>query len=204
MWLLVVVIDHARSPKLIPNNWYRSPQQVRYASTNYLIILKKRNCGKALYTLEENISKPWTVVGDSNQISWSTEKMGGAYSKVANMARFNHYIAESYLEDHELWALKLSWSNSGDGGTRIECKLNWALVNGSAFQVNHHKGVTEVPGLSDHSPPLFKNLQDSSDNLTSRLDVPVFFFFSRQFMQLGPLILSEDHHCLEWLQSWKG
>lgn len=78
------------------------------------------------------------------------------------MIEFNHYIIGSYLEDLQLVGLKFSWSNLGDSGTRIEYKLDRALINGTFFKANYYKGVIEVPaGLLGHSLLLFKHLENS-------------------------------------------
>ena len=102
------------------------------------------------------------LVGDFNQIRSSSEKLGGALSTVSNLSDLNQCNAASRLEDLQLGGLRYTWSNSGSSSSRIECKLDKALVNGAFFHANYYKGKIAVPSPLDHSPLIFKQINMSS------------------------------------------
>ena len=71
--------------------------------------------------------------------------------RASGLIEFNDCIQEAGLIDLKLCGSPFACSNSSMGESRIECKLDWGLVNANCMNDNMFKGEVLPPSLSDHS-----------------------------------------------------
>ena len=116
--------------------------------------IERKDLWNTIIQISKSITTPWIVAGDFKIIRWSHEKSGGATPRANGLIDFNDCIQEAGLMDLQLKGPIFTWSNSSIGESRIESKLDRALVNAEFLQCNPLKGDTLLPSISDHAPIL--------------------------------------------------
>ncbi|XP_020260823.1 uncharacterized protein LOC109837129 [Asparagus officinalis] len=81
------------------------------------------------------------------------EKLGGVALTTVDTSDFNSFIEDCQLSHLKTLGCFYTWSNKQESGSRIWCRLERALVNGSWINLYYSSHVEFLqPGLSDHSP----------------------------------------------------
>ncbi|XP_044491520.1 uncharacterized protein LOC123215472 [Mangifera indica] len=98
---------------------------------------------------------PWIIMGDFNTIKNPLEKIGGAPWGNYYCEDLKNCMREAELDDLRFMGHLLTWSNRSEGGRRIACKLDRALINDSWKDVFPNAMAHFLnPFISDHSPCL--------------------------------------------------
>lgn len=99
------------------------------------------------------VNKPWTVLGDFNQILHPNEHSSpGVYSSPSRMRDLNQCLIRSSLSDLPFSGNTFTWTNKHDIGL-VAKKLDRILANDEwLLNFPNSVGVFGEPGFSDHSP----------------------------------------------------
>lgn len=108
--------------------------------------------------LGEVIHLPWLILGDFNQILYSTEKRGGRPSSVGSMNAFGHMVRECALINLGYSGIPFTWSNMRKGVANIQECLDRAFGNRLWFTMYGSTRVTHLPrSRSDQTPLLLRD-----------------------------------------------
>ncbi|CAJ2669285.1 unnamed protein product [Trifolium pratense] len=104
--------------------------------------------------LASNITEPWLVMGDFNEIASPDEKKGGVQADIGKCLQFNRWINECNLMEVTTAGTKFTWRGPlWNGRDRVFKKLDRVLCNVS-WRLKYHDGFAKVlPRVqSDHHP----------------------------------------------------
>ncbi|CAJ2657672.1 unnamed protein product [Trifolium pratense] len=113
-------------------------------------------------SIAQNMSEPWLVAGDFNDIACAAEKKGGAVASNRKCNIFNARIEACSLIDMGAMGPKFTWRGPKyHGGQRIFQRLDRALCNGQwrlQFPDGFVKVLTRLD-FSDHHPILISPIE---------------------------------------------
>ncbi|KAL9688157.1 hypothetical protein QQ045_032572 [Rhodiola kirilowii] len=103
------------------------------------------------------VSGPWMFSGDFNCIKSQEEKLNGARVRESDTKELSEFLEVSGLRDISFSGSLFTWSDKHHQGSRIWCKLDRIICNEEFISnfPNAH-GVFAEPGISDHSPAIYR------------------------------------------------
>ncbi|XP_028779226.1 uncharacterized protein LOC114735680 [Neltuma alba] len=120
-----------------------------------------------LKSLSASVSKPWTVIGDFNNIISTNERIGGGRGNIQRMNWFQQQIDGCGLFDLGFSGSKYTWKGPKvNGYARLYERLDRALGNSSFLTNMADCFVKILPRIcfSDHSPIVLQFFQKSFSN----------------------------------------
>ena len=94
---------------------------------------------------------PWVVLGDFNAIRFRHEKSGGSNIWKTHSDDLDLMCRDLEMDDIRGVGNFFTWSNRGEEGNRIWCKLDRVLVNeGWSQAFGNSEASFTPPGISDH------------------------------------------------------
>jgi hypothetical protein len=119
---------------------------------------KRSETWDLLSLIKQNISGPWTCIGDFNEILFTTEKWGGNPRPIKQMAEFQQTLTSCELYDMGYKGSKYTWCNFREGLDFIKERLDRGLTNTGWMDLfPEAEVVVGGSSFSDHSP-LFMSL----------------------------------------------
>ncbi|KAI9082356.1 hypothetical protein K1719_035779 [Acacia pycnantha] len=119
--------------------------------------VQKRFClWDTLYKLATEISEPWLVAGDFNDIKTPLEQKGGGHVNETRCHRFNDWIEDCKLLDIETQFPFFTWKGpKWEGLERLYKRLDRCLCSASWQERFEEEEVRVLPQVcSDHHPLL--------------------------------------------------
>ncbi|XP_073357794.1 uncharacterized protein [Aegilops tauschii subsp. strangulata] len=103
-----------------------------------------------LRDLHAQSSLPWAVIGDFNEILYSSEKDGGAPRHQMRLQAFQDALSDCSLEDIGYEGDRFTWFRGG-----LRERLDRAVSNAAWLQLHPYAGLCSLEmGKSDHRPIL--------------------------------------------------
>ena len=107
------------------------------------------------------VSLPWLVADDLNDIAMASEKFGGAPLNLSRADLFNKRIHDCQLLDLGYHGPLFTWLGNGRGGNILKERLDRALANDEWRLAFPEAFVMHLPRVcSDHHPILIDLLND--------------------------------------------
>ena len=101
--------------------------------------------------LKNQISMPWIVFGDFNEIMWSSEKIGWMDRNANQMAEFRDCLNRCELVDLGFIGQKFTWCNGRGGEQRTKVRLDRMVANEEWMRLFPEARVRHVAmSISDH------------------------------------------------------
>ncbi|XP_074342552.1 uncharacterized protein LOC141680149 [Apium graveolens] len=116
-----------------------------------------RNMRRKMWDLLRNLARdsnlPWCVMGDWNNIVAQTDKKGGASYPQWLLDGFNEVLAETGLNDLELYGHQYTWEKGRGTEAWLKIRLDRAMATGDWFELFPLARLYNLEGTpSDHSP----------------------------------------------------
>lgn len=110
-----------------------------------------------MHKLHEDVSLPWFLGGDFNEILTAGEKLGGGARGPRQIASFNTALSVCGLTDLGFEGYPFTWSNGREHPHTVRCRLDRVCANPEAFTRFPLAYVKHIdhPG-SDHLPILLQ------------------------------------------------
>ncbi|KAJ4827421.1 hypothetical protein Tsubulata_037290 [Turnera subulata] len=106
-----------------------------------------------LKSLKQASRLPWLCFGDFNEITRTSEKLGGARKPERLMAAFRDVIHYCNFEDLGFIGYPLTWDNGREGSHNIQLRLDRALATSDWVSLFPSNQVYHIfPRMSDHCP----------------------------------------------------
>ncbi|KAL8122327.1 hypothetical protein AgCh_018896 [Apium graveolens] len=124
---------------------------------------QRRRTWELLRNLARDSNLPWCVIGDCNNIMAQLEKKGGALYPQWLLDGFNEVLAETGLNDLELYGHQYTWEKGRGTTSWLEIRLDRAMVTESWFDLFPTARLYNLEGTpSDHSPLLLMPTSNST------------------------------------------
>lgn len=100
---------------------------------------------------------PWLLTGDFNSILLLEDRRNGAEVTLHELVDFRAFIDDMGLAEIPSVGSYFSWSGKGDGEIRVQSRIDRGLGNEHwMHQYDYLKVQYLTPGISDHSPLIYK------------------------------------------------
>ncbi|XP_056692071.1 uncharacterized protein [Spinacia oleracea] len=115
---------------------------------------------------------PWLVLGDMNEITSQSEKMGGRPFRVNQGKDMLNFMDEAGLVDLGFNGSPFTWTNARDGHNLIQERLDRALANSPWMEAYPHTKGREafLRSISVWNHNVFGNLKKQKKELLARID----------------------------------
>lgn len=133
-----------------------------YARPKYDI---RKNLWTSLSTAFTNLSLPWLLMGDFNDIASTKEKFGGRPPNLNKIMFFNDFLNSCNLIDLGFTGPLFTWTNNRDCGQTIKTRIDRCHANPLWLQLFPNSNVTHLPRThSDHCPILLNIFKKPKTN----------------------------------------
>ncbi|KAI9119975.1 hypothetical protein K1719_008944 [Acacia pycnantha] len=118
--------------------------------------------------LASNISSPWLLAGDFNDILHQDERKGGSVHRARGCCFFNKFLHSNGLVDLEFSGLRFTWRRGS-----LLMRLDRAICNPLWLQLFPNSSVDHLPKIMSDHRPIMINL--GLFHLTGPMDPPFKF-----------------------------
>lgn len=114
----------------------------------------RRPMWRDLTVLNQAITSPWLVMGDFNSVLLSNDRQNGNAVIDAETRDFESCVDNSKLTELKSCGHFYSWSNKGQGDSRISSRIDRAFNLVTLIGIIFTDAIVDYmnPGLFDHSP----------------------------------------------------
>nr|XP_010313000.1 uncharacterized protein LOC104644619 [Solanum lycopersicum] len=107
---------------------------------------------------------PWSILGDFNVITSTSEKLGGKDYNINKSLEFISIIEACGLVDMGYYGQDYTWCNHRRDGARIWKRLDRGMTNDKWIETMPHSSITHLPSVGSDHCPLFIEICDIQSN----------------------------------------